>query len=255
MTVAALAYVNQTKPCAALNLPELKKALRASLAGPVLFYRERKIAFKGSSADCRSHGAPDYIRDDVQKQLFGFLGRCIKDGGRLIRAIRVFQIVHARNAFIFGARNGFHAFRGGFAGFSGRFRKDGFIGVGRCGLLGTKQRKCRAVFFLGHRDCGCSACDQNKTGDGHCDFAAFGSAHGSVSLASIKYVLLKPGRDVSRVPLIGILRDHCEGKRDQMWVFQGLKRVKTPQSSPNARVSGESFFECIVGPPPAPGCP
>jgi len=43
------------------------------------------------------------------------------------------------------------------------------------------------------------------------------------------------------------MRAHCEGKRDQLWGFQGELRAKTPQSPPNAWAKGKNFLNASLG--------
>jgi hypothetical protein len=242
MMMAVMAY--DTKPFTGLSLSAQKKALRGILAGPVLFNRERKIALMDSSANCQAHGPSGDDPILAENRLFGFFGRTIKDGGRLVRTFGILKIVHARNDFILGVRAGLKAF----ADFGTRSsRCDGFGILGRGAFLGAKDRKGGTAVFLGHGDRGGCAGNQNKTSDGECDFTTFGSTHGYVSLALIKNALLMLGRDVSRVPLSWRMHAYCEGKRDQLWEFLGKMCAKTPQSSPKPGNRGTSFLNASLG--------
>lgn len=254
MVTAAMAYGTQIQPAAALTLPTQKKALRACFAGPVLFYRERKIALRKSSNACSGLQTKPATQNSTGP-LFGLLRRI---GVCLVRghAFVLKQLIHARNCaaiFIgFGVRFAichWIRFKRYFTDFGIRggnlrdFNRASYVAA----VFGAEHRQRIAVLGLRHGNCGCSASDKNKACDGKCDFAAFGSAHCFVSLDLINRAVLMTGRGVFRIPLMGNLPDHCDGKRDQLCNFQGTMCVKTPQSSPNARHLGERFLNASLG--------
>ncbi len=237
MAMAASAYRTKLMPTTAPNLPAQKKALRGSLAGPVLFYRARVIALSRSSADRQCRKTSTVTGEVTRKRLFGFLCGLVKDGRVFLSIFAVFKVVHARNDFFHAIGNKVFAF------------------ACRRGFFAADNRKRVGSAFLGHCDGSCRASNQNEASNGHCDFTTFGSAHNPVSLAVINLGLLMGGRGVPRAPLFRILPVHCAGKRDQMCVFRGKLRAKTPQFFPQPRFGAKVFFECIVGRPSAPGCP
>jgi len=212
MTLAVMAYGNQSQPHTALVLPANQKALRVMLAGPILFNRQRAYA------------------------LLGGLYRLVKDGAGASCAtvasfgrVAVLKVFHARNDFF------------------GTIRDQVFAVLRRCGFLGANERQAGAAVFLGHGDGGCRAGNQNKARDGHGDFATGGSAHDDVSLALINRLMLVLGRGVSRVPLAQILRAHCAEKRDQLWGFRGALRANPPQLHRDTRNNKTSFLNASLG--------
>lgn len=211
MAVARMAYGTQAKPDAALVLPAYKKALRVMLAGPILFNRERVSA------------------------LFGGLYRFVKDGAGTccvaiaLGRVAVLKVFHARNDFLDAI--GDQAF--------GVFVRRGFFAA--------DDGQGRAAVFLGHGDGGCRARNQDKTGNGHGDFASGRTAHDNVSLALINRVVLVLGRGVSRVPLGWILHGHCAEKRDQLWDFRGGLRAKPPQLHTLSDKTVKSFLNASLG--------
>lgn len=240
MALALMAYGNQAQPQAALTLPEQKKALRAMLAGPVLFNRERKIALNGTSADWCPHGVPVYIRHNVpnriRQPLLGCFYRFVKDAVSASCAsiaafggVTVLKVIHSRNDFFYAI--GDQAF--------GFFRRSGFL----C----SDQGHGGASAFLGHGDRGGRAGNQNKARNGHGDFATGGSAHEDVSLALINRLMLVFGRGVSYAPLGQILRAHCAEKRDQLWEFLGGQRAKPPQLQDAPCKNKTSFLNASLG--------
>ena len=106
MMLVVAAYSQRSLPATALTLPALtglmtlalthiKKALRAFAAGPVLFYRERKVALKISSTVCSGHQTKP-VSENQTESLFCLLGRffgCAVFGHGIV----VKQVVHARN--------------------------------------------------------------------------------------------------------------------------------------------------------------
>lgn len=212
MTLAVMAYGTQSQPHTALALPANQKALRVMLAGPILFNRQRVYA------------------------LLGGLYRLVKDGAGAGRAtvasfgrVAVLKVFHARNDF-FGA-----------------IWDQVFAVLRRCGFFAADDGQGRAAVFLGHGDGGCRTRNQDKTGNGHGDFASGRTAHDNVSLALINRVVLVLGRGVSRVPIGWILHGHCAEKRDQLWDFRGGLRAKLPQLHTPSEKTGKSFLNASLG--------
>lgn len=211
MTLAVMAYGTQSQPRTALVLPANQKALRVMLAGPFSFNGERAQA------------------------LLGGLNRLVKDAvgtcriANTLGGITVLKVVHARNNFLDAIGD------------------QAFGVLARCGVFAANDRQGGATVFLGHGDCGCRTRNQNKTGNGHGDFAALGSAHDKVSLAVLYHNVLVIGRDVSRVPLARILLVHCVEKRDQLWDFLGRLRANPPQLCTRIRKPWKSFLNASSG--------
>ena len=216
MMLVVAAYSQRSLPATALTLPALtglmtlalthiKKALRAFAAGPVLFYRERKVALKISSTVCSGHQTKP-VSENQTESLFCLLGR-----------------IRCRDFW--------------------DFDRTGCI----AGFFGADNRKRIVAFGLGHGNGGGGTGHKNKTRDGKCDFTTLGIAHGCVSLFLISVDVLMRGRVFDRVPLKANVPAHCALKRDQLCIFQGTKRAKRSQLSPNTRFMGESFLNASVG--------
>ena len=266
MMLVVAAYSQRSLPATALTLPatglmtlaltHIKKALRASAAGPVLFYRERKVALKISSTVCSGHQTKP-VSENQAESLFGLLGwfvGCAVFGHGIV----VKQVIHARNSttVFFGLWAGLslavcHRIGLGlyFADF--RIRCRDFWDFDRTGCIagffGADNRKRIVAFGLGHGNGGGGTGHKNKTRDGKCDFTTLGIAHGYVSLFLISVDVLIRGRVFDRVPLQVNVPAHCALKRDQLCIFQGTKRAKRSQLSPNTRFMDKSFLNASVG--------